>query len=629
MNMKVNLKMRNLFLAICIFSGLQLWAQNDSIEGVHKDSILNIQHDQGVALLSKADSAHIADSLKQQEILLEIANLRNQDAVKKQLLQARLDSMKLVQIEEDKRIKKQVDSLRASTAGVPVIFYKDTLFYIFAKLGPYSPSDRAKAISQKLEALVDENTYNEKLLKIKSNAESDDIVHDKTIILSITDRDAFWVDKSRNEVAKAYLNAIETAIAAYEKSHSLFSNIIRVVKLLFVLLLFFFGVRYMNRGFTWLNKKVLLFISPYLNGLKFKNYEFLSAEKEMNYIQVLVKVIKWTVIAFVVYLALPAIFSIFPATKGIATTLIGYVLNPIKDFSMAIITYIPSLITVIVILGIVHYFVRFLSLLSKEVENGKLQLPNFYPEWARPTFTLIRIIIYAFAFILIFPYLPGSDSSIFKGVSVFLGLLISLGSSSAISNIIAGLVITYMRAFKLGDRVKIGETVGDVIDKTMLVTHVRTIKNEDVTIPNSAILSGSTINYTTSAEQLGLILNSTVTIGYDVPWKKVHELLINAAIKTSFVNADPLPFVLQTSLDDFYVSYQINAYTKRADISSRIYSELHANIQDGFNEAGIEILSPHYRAARDGNSMGIPSEYWPKDYKSPGFNVNVNKDSGD
>jgi small-conductance mechanosensitive channel len=183
-----------------------------------------------------------------------------------------------------------------------------------------------------------------------------------------------------------------------------------------------------------------------------------------------------------------------------------------------------------------------------------------------------------------------------------------------------------MRAFKLGDRVKIGETVGDVIDKTMLVTHVRTIKNEDVTIPNSAILNGSTINYTTSAKQLGLILNTTITIGYDVPWKKVHEILIEAALKSEFVNKEPSPFVLQTSLDDFYVSYQINAYTDRADKSSKIYSDMHSNIQDGFNNAGIEILSPHYRSARDGNSMAIPKESLPKGYKNPGFNVNLTKD---
>ena len=613
-------------LTILSFSSLIAFPQEDSLDNVLKDSLLNIQHEQGKAFLLAADSIHLADSLQQEAIRKQIANLKASDAVKKAQLQARLDSLKIVQFEEDENVREQVDSLRANTVGVPVVVFEDTLFYIFSKLGPYSPSDRARAIADKLEFLVEENLYDENALMVYSSAESDDIIHGETIILSIINRDAFWLDKPRNVVAEEHLETIKTSIKEYQKNTSLFSNIIRIIKLLFVLVLFYFGIKYMNKGFTWLNKSALAKIHPHIHGINFRNYEFLSAERENEFIRLVFKGIKWIVIIFVIYLALPAIFSIFPATKGIATTLIGYVLNPVKNFSFAIIGYIPEFITVLVILVITHYIVKFLGFLAGEVEQEKLQIPDFYPEWAKPTFGLIRVVIYAFAFIIIFPYLPGSDSPIFKGVSVFLGLLISIGSSSAISNIIAGLVITYMRAFKLGDRVKIGDTVGDVIDKTMLVVHVRTIKNEDVTIPNSAILNGSTINYTSSAKQLGLILNSTVTIGYEVPWKKVHEILINAAIKTENINNEPTPFVLQTSLDDFYVSYQINAYTSRADLAAILYSELHGHIQDGFNEAGIEILSPHYRTAREGSNLTIPNEYLPKGYQNSGFNINIKKD---
>lgn len=621
--------MKKIFLITSIFLYLYtnaVHAQSDSLASVQKDSILEEQHKQGLNLLSKADSVHITDSLYQQEIISQIEGLKASDRKKKAELEARLDSLKLIQEEEDLKIKAQVDSLRSSTVGVPVILYGDTLFYIFSRLGPYSPSDRAKSIRQKLEYLVSEDLYDENAFKIYSGEESDDILHGETIILSITDRDAFWLDKKRNSLAVEYLAKIEASVEKHYKETSLLSTIFRILKLLFVLTLFFFGIKYLNKGFSWLNKEIIIRGKPFLNGIKFKDYEFLSAERELQIVEWISGVIKWVTIIFIVYLALPSIFSIFPATRPIATTLIGYVLDPIKEFSMAIISYIPELITVLIIGGITHYIVKFLGFLASEIESGKLVINDFFPEWAQPTFTLVRIIIYAFAFIIIFPYLPGSDSPVFKGVSVFFGLLISLGSSSAISNIIAGLVITYMRAFKNGDRVKIGDTVGDVIDKTMLVTHVRTVKNEDVTIPNSAILNGSTINYTTSAKQLGLILNSTVTIGYDVPWKKVHELLIQAATKTDLVKKEPKPFVLQTSLDDFYVSYQINAYTEHAGKSSKIYSDLHSNIQDAFNEAGIEILSPHYRAARDGNSMAIPSEYYPPNYKSPGFNVNTKKD---
>jgi len=192
--------------------------------------------------------------------------------------------------------------------------------------------------------------------------------------------------------------------------------------------------------------------------------------------------------------------------------------------------------------------------------------------------------------------------------------------------VVAGLVLTYMRLFKIGDRVKIGEVVGDVIEKSLLVTRVRTIKNEIISIPNSTVMNSHTVNYSSDAPEKGLIIHTTVTIGYDVPWRDTQQALIDAALKTELILKEPTPFVLQTSLDDFYVSYQINAYVREANKQASIYSALHQNIQDIFNERGIEILSPHYRAARDGNMTTIPANYLDKDYKAPTFNVNVKKD---
>jgi small-conductance mechanosensitive channel len=212
-------------------------------------------------------------------------------------------------------------------------------------------------------------------------------------------------------------------------------------------------------------------------------------------------------------------------------------------------------------------------------------------------------------FVVIFPYLPGSDSPVFRGVSVFLGVLFSLGSSSVISNIMAGLVITYMRPYKVGDRIKIDDIIGEVVEKSLMITRINTIKNEDVTIPNAKVLTGYSVNYSTPTEKEGLIIHTTVTIGYDAPWRTVHELLIRAAEITDGVSSSPKPFVLQTSLDDFYISYQINAYIRDAKRLLRIKSALHQNIQDEFNRAGVEIMSPHYRSERDGNPVTIPQEW--------------------
>lgn len=304
-------------------------------------------------------------------------------------------------------------------------------------------------------------------------------------------------------------------------------------------------------------------------------------------------------------------------------TLLQWILSPAGKALKGIIGFLPDLFSILVIVFIFRYTIKGIKYFEELVEKGQIELRGFHADWAQPTFRILKFLLYAFMLVLIFPYLPGSGSPAFQGVSVFIGILFSLGSSSAIANMVAGLVITYMRPFKIGDRVKIDDITGDVVEKTTLVTRIRTIKNEDVTVPNSTVLLSSTTNYSTNtrAPESGLIMHTTVTIGYDVPWKDMHQALINAAIRTDMILKKPEPFVLQTSLDDFYVSYQINCYTREANQQVNIYSQLHQNIQDCCNEAGIEIMSPHYRNQRDGNATTIPANYLDKDYKAPAFNV--------
>ena len=238
-----------------------------------------------------------------------------------------------------------------------------------------------------------------------------------------------------------------------------------------------------------------------------------------------------------------------------------------------------------------------------------------------PTYQIVRFLIVMFAIAVAVPYLPGSGSPALQGISIFLGIFVSLGATTVIANVFAGVALTYTRAFRTGDRVKIADTTGDVLEKTFLVTRVRTPKNVVVTIPNSMVLANHIVNFSASQEETGLILHTTITFGYDVPWSEVHGVLIGAAQATSHILADPAPFVLQTSLDDFYVSYELNAYTDRPALMQRTYSELHQNIQDRCNEAQLEILSPHFSAVRDGNPLNIPRDYLPKNYTAPGFRV--------
>ena len=350
-----------------------------------------------------------------------------------------------------------------------------------------------------------------------SGDNSFDLMYDELIIFSVNDKDAFWLDLPLAETAEMHRVSVIESIARYREDTSVYKVAFRIGLIFLVALILYILVRLLNKGFSALVKRIARSSNKYMKGIKLKEYEFLSPERQLQLVAWVLNLVKWLVILLIVYLSLPAVFSIFPTTEGFSRKLIGYVTDPLFNMIRSLIAFIPSLITIIVIGAVARYAVRFLKFLTTEVERGKLVLHGFYPDWAKPTFNLLRVLIYAFSFIVIFPYLPGSDSPVFQGVSVFLGLLISLGSSSAISNLIAGLVITYMRPFKIGDRVKIGETTGDVIEKTMLVTRVRTIKNEDVSIPNASILSGSTINYSSSADELGLILHTTVTIGYDVP----------------------------------------------------------------------------------------------------------------
>lgn len=599
--------MRRQSLILILWLGLRgLLAAQEATSSV--DSLAQSISESGDRLILKVDSSAVADSLEEVFILRQIEELKTTDRQEKKRLEKQLDSLKAVKSKRQTRIQQQVDSLRTLTPGIPVVLFEDTVFYIYSRIGPFGPAERAQSLQRKLEGLVDNEQFDAQKLHIEQGEETHDLMHGDVILFSLTDRDAFWYQQSRGAAALHIQRAISQSIQQYQEQNSLMNMAIRIGLLLLVLAILYFLVKYLNKGGNWLIERSIHGLSPYLNGLKLKEYEFLSAERERGLLQMLFNALKLLVILVVVYLSLPVIFSIFPGTQSIAHQLISYILQPLRMVVGGFIAYIPEMISMVVILVLTRYIVRFLYFLSTEVESGKLKLPNFYPDWAKPTFNLLRIIIYAFAFVAIFPYLPGSDSQVFRGVSVFFGLLISLGSSSAISNIIAGLVITYMRAFKLGDRVKIGDTTGDVVEKTMLVTRVRTIKNEEVTIPNAAILNGSTVNYSTSSSDMGLILHTTVTIGYDVPWRQVHELLIEAALKTPSIEALPAPFVLQTGLDDFYVSYQLNAFTRAPKKSAIIYSDLHAQIQDAFARAGVEIMSPHYRAHRDGPNTTPPPQ---------------------
>jgi small-conductance mechanosensitive channel len=354
--------------------------------------------------------------------------------------------------------------------------------------------------------------------------------------------------------------------------------------------------------FKVLSKKVNQSAGDKIKPLTIKKFKLLTARQIIEVIQFFLRILKYLVTAFQLFLTLPIVFWLFPQTRDLANTLFGYILTPLKNIAIGTIKYIPNLITIIIIIIIARYVLKVLKFFATQIKNGKLVIPGFYEDWAAPTYRILQVLLIAFTVALVYPYLPGSDSKVFQGVSVFVGIIFSLGSSSAIGNLVAGLVITYMRPFKIGDRVKINESTGFIIEKTLMVVRLKTHKNEYVTFPNLMILNSGIINYNTSSDEdeEGLILNTEITIGYATSWQIVEELLINAALATDYVQKTPKPFVLQVGLDDFYARYQINCYTKEVQRIPAIYAQLFEKIQSGFREAGLDLTSPHFEISIPG-----------------------------
>ncbi|MBF4516463.1 mechanosensitive ion channel family protein [Flavobacterium sp. ANB] len=505
--------------------------------------------------------------------------------------------------------------------GYPVNPFKDTLFYVYNKVGSFSAENRAKAITGKIKSLYENDLFKADSLKIIPSDISLDIVYKNDLILmSVLNADATAENKSVQEIAKRNYNAIKKEIVYQNENYSLLPKRLGFTALLILIL--GLVLLFVSKIFNRIKSYVSTHREKFLKGFTYNNVNVLTPEKQEFVIIRIIGIIKVITLIIIVYLTLPVLFSIFPATKAYTTTILKWTLTPIKSATMGFVDFLPNLFTIIVIILIFRYSLKIIKFFVDEINKENIKVDGFYSDWAKPTFNIIRFLAYAFMLVVIFPYLPGSDSPIFKGVSVFVGILFSLGSSNAIANMVAGLVITYMRPFKIGDFIKIGDVSGEVIEKTALVTRIRTPKFEDITIPNATVLSSTSTNYSANTKDStnGLLIHTTVTIGYDVPWKDIYKALIDAALKTDMTEQTPAPFVLQTSLDDFYVSYQINVYTKEPTKQPRIYSSLHQNIQDCFNAAGIEIMSPHYNALRDGNTTTIPENYLDKNYESPTFN---------
>lgn len=563
--------------------------------------------------LTEEDSMKAISSVRTDSDSLNIVRMRQEleaARLNEANLRMEMEQMKLHAYSADSiklaSQKLRIDSLRKFTPGVPVVVEGDTLFYIFAKRGGHTPQQRAEMNATAITELGKRFNLKPDSLYLESSDIVTDLMYGNKVLASFTDQDGLWEGCTRDQLAADKRKIVVHKLREMKEEHSLWQLGKHILYFILVLV----GQYLLFKGTNWLFRKLKIRIEKLkdtrLKPISIQDYELLDTQRQVNLLIILSNLLRYAFMLLQLLLTVPLLFSIFPQTKNLAYQIFSYIWNPIKTIFGGVIDYIPNLFTIFVIWYAVKYLVRFVHYLASEVQSERLKLNGFYPDWAMPTYHIVRFLLYAFMIAMVYPYLPGSESGVFQGISVFVGLIVSLGSSTVIGNIIAGLVITYMRPFKLGDRIKLNDTTGNVIEKTPLVTRIKTPKNELVTIPNSFIMSSHTVNYSASARMYGLIIHAEVSIGYDVPWRKVHAMLLKAAKATPGIMADPEPFVLETELQDWYPVYQINAYIKEADQLTQIYSNLYQSIQDIFAEADIEIMSPHYMAVRDGNETTIP-----------------------
>ncbi|MEM9808829.1 MAG: mechanosensitive ion channel family protein [Cyanobacteria bacterium P01_D01_bin.56] len=505
-----------------------------------------------------------------------------------------------------------------------VVLGGEELFSIQRSVGAFSPQDRAQAITKRLVDVAEDAAIGAADIQVRGQGDTLNVVSSDRILVTVTAADAAAADQPQAILVENYRNIVRKAILQYREERT--ATYIRqgIIKTAWATGAFVLALAFITVVYPKIIARIRQWRQQRIQSLRIRNIELLAAERLTQILYVISRIIQALLYLAALYIYVPLVLSFFPWTKAIGRGVLMQINIGVTNLWQAFVAYLPNLFSILFVSFVTYYLLRFLRQFFNAIGERTITIDGFYPDWAQPTFRLLALLIIALSGVIVFPYFPGFGSPAFQGVSIFLGVLFSLGSTAVVSNIVAGTILVYTRAFQTGDRVKIGDAVGDIVNKTLLVTRIRTVKNVVITLPNSTVLGSQIINYSAAQDDPNeppLILNTTVTLGYDVPWRKVHETLLAATAETENILSNPKPFILQTSLDDFYVSYEINAYTEKPSIMARTYSSLHQHIQDKCNENGIEILSPHYRAARDGNLITIPADYLDKDYQIPSFRV--------
>lgn len=491
----------------------------------------------------------------------------------------------------------------------PVVVNGEVLFTTIG-IEAYPATTRARNIERAIEALAENAANDPDDIAIVEEDDQHTLMLGDRKIMGLVNADARFIGlESRMLVAKTYRDRIVDAIKTYRRDRTaeqIRENLLRAGLRTLALILI---LAFMRWFFRLADRFLEKYFKRRIQKLEARSRRVINAEQIWRVVRAGVNLLKVAVVAAVLYFFLSYVLTLFPWTRYFARKLVDLIIDPLEVMAHGFVTYLPSLFFLIVLFIVVRYLLRVLYGFFEGLHHGNIRLKNFEADWAWSTYRIVRLVTLIFAVVIAYPYIPGSSSEAFKGVSLFVGVLLSLGSTSVISNIIAGYTMTYRRAFRTGDLIRIGETLGEVVEARLLVTHLRSPKNERVVVPNSTLLNSEITNYTTMAKAEGLILHTQVGIGYETPWRQVEAMLIEAAKRTAGVLSEPPPFVLQKALTDFAVTYELNAYSKQESNMLRTYSQLHRNIQDVFNEYGVQIMTPHYEADTNDPKL-VPREKW-------------------
>ena len=490
----------------------------------------------------------------------------------------------------------------------PVLLDGKELFSVRG-FSSYTAKQRAAAIANRIREAARDETVTTDSVRIADEADYSSVYAGRHFIMNIYEADAKMDMVQRMTLARLIRLKTAEAIKLYREDRSSQVILRKTVTGLIALALFIILLILLRWLFRKINAGIQNRIRTRIDILENKSFSLIQATKLWKAYHVFFKIL-WTVFVIILIAAfINYLLGLFPWTSGLEAYLLKILLDPILSFGKGILALIPDLIFLAVIYLVARYVLKLGKLLFNGIHSGAFEIKGFDHDWAMPTYKIFRILVIAFSLIVAYPYIPGSGSNAFKGISVFMGVLFSLGSSSFISNLIAGYSMTYRRAFKKGDRIQVDNQTGFVEEQEILVTRLRSVKNEEIIIPNSMLLNSNITNFSTRAREGRLILHTTVGIGYETPWRMVDSMLKLAAGRTEGLLKDPPPFVLKLSLGDFAVTYEINAYCNDASKMPQLYSSLHQNILDVFNENNIQIMTPAYEGDPEIPKV-VPRNQW-------------------